>query len=403
MSLAPTRFAALLLPVASLSLLVSGVVGDRGSATFAGEQNAVLGGDIAPARAVLDPHPTFNGIAVDSQNHIVMMTDSNRKSLLVYDRNPNHAEAGITIPKHQVIGPATNAGFVTGALLDPEHREMFAVNNDIEDTMLVMPYDAEGNARPARLLAVPHQAWGVALGRSADEIAVSVETPNAIVVYRRAAEGVEAPRRVIQGPHTGMADPHGIFWDERHREIAVANHGNFRGLAKDVGFGCAPSLSEEGVEAGQFQAPSITVYSASAQGDVKPLRMIQGLRTRLDWPMGLAVDPAHNEIAVSNNGDNSILIFSRTARGDAAPVRIIGGPRTGINRPMGLALDATNDEIWVANFEGHTAVAFARSSSGNVPPTRVIRSGPPGAPSTGFGNPMAVGYDSKREQILVPN
>ena len=28
---------------------------------------------------------------------------------------------------------------------------------------------------------------------------------------------------------------------------------------------------------------------------------------------------------------------------------------------------------------------------------------PPGTPSPGFGNPQAVAYDSKREQILVPN
>jgi hypothetical protein len=38
-----------------------------------------------------------------------------------------------------------------------------------------------------------------------------------------------------------------------------------------------------------------------------------------------------------------------------------------------------------------------------VPPKRVVRNAPEGAPTCGFGNPMAVAYDSKRQQILVPN
>ena len=108
-------------------------------------------------------------------------------------------------------------------------------------------------------------------------------------------------------------------------------------------------------------------------------------------------------IAVANNGDNSILIYRRNATGDVAPVRAIRGARTGINRPMGLAIDTKNDEIWVANFGDHTALAFSRGDDGDRPPKRIIRSAPAGTPSAGFGNPMAVAYDSKREEILVPN
>ncbi len=368
------------------------------------DQPPPLGGDIVAARSILDPHPAFNGIAVDPENNIAVITDTNRKSVLAYDRGSGGNKSdGVTKPLRQIIGPETNIGFVAGVVLDPHNREIFAVNNDIEDTLFVMPYGAEGNARPSRLLAVPHQAWGLALGPSRNEIAVTVEIQNAIVFYRRTANGVEAPLRSIQGPQTGMADPHGIYWDEAHGEIGVANHGNFRGLAKDVGLGCVPTVDVEVSEHGKFQPPSITIYSAAAEGDAKSLRTLLGPRTQLDWPMGISVDGVHDEIAVANNGDDSILIFQRTARGDAPPVRVIRGPRTGINRPMGVAIDARHGEIWVSNFGDHTAVVFARTADGNVSPVRVIRSAPAGAPSTGFGNPMAVAYDSKREEILVPN
>ena len=363
------------------------------------------GGAIMPVRSIVDPYPVFNGIAVDSDNNIVAMTDGNRKSLLIYDRTAGSADSEEeTKPLRQMIGPETNIGFVAGIMIDPKKREVFAVNNDIEDTMLVLPCEAKGNVRPSRLLSVPHQAWGLAYSPARKEMAVSVEMHNGIVFYRLDADGVEAPLRAMQGPHTGLADPHGIAWDETHNEIAVANHGNFRGLAKNTGSGCVPSTApSDDAEVGEFQLPSITIYPATAKGDQKPSRTIQGSKTQLDWPMGLAMDPVHNEIAIVNNGDNSVLFYQRTASGDVAPVRAIRGPRTRINRPMGLAIDTKNDEVWVANFADHTALAFNRSDSGDQAPKRIIRNAPAGTPSAGFGNPMAMANDSKREEILVPN
>src|SRR5438105_199722 len=368
-------------------------------------QSKILGGDIPAAPSVVDPHPAFVGVAVDPINDIVVMADTNRKSVVSYDRNLSVSNSGeISDRRRQIIGPETNIGFVAGVAVDPGRRELYAVNNDIEDTMMVWSYDAQGNETPARLLAVPHQAWGVALSPSRNEVAVSIELQSAIVIYRREAVGLEAPIRYIRGAQTGMADPHGIYRDDKNNELAVANHGNFRGLLKNIGMGCeqvaASNVPDEG---GRFQPPSITFYSATAKGDEKPLRTIQGTHTQLDWPMGIDVDGVHDEVAVANNGDNSVLMFRRIARGDVAPLRTLRGLRTGINRPMGVSIDPKNNEIWVSNFGDHTALVFAREANGNAAPKRIIRSAPASAPSTGFGNPMAVAYDSKREQILVPN
>jgi len=84
-------------------------------------------------------------------------------------------------------------------------------------------------------------------------------------------------------------------------------------------------------------------------------------------------------------------------------VRIIRGARTGIVSPMGVAIDAKNDEIWVANYGDHTAAVFPRTATGNAAPKRIVRNAPAGTPTGGFGNPYAVAYDSKRDQLLVPN
>jgi DNA-binding beta-propeller fold protein YncE len=119
--------------------------------------------------------------------------------------------------------------------------------------------------------------------------------------------------------------------------------------------------------------------------------------------MSLDVDAKNDEIAVANSGDNRVLIFRRSDRGNVAPIRAIGGERTGLSGPMGVAIDSRNDEIWVTNYSDHSAVVFPRAASGNVAPKRVIRNAPIGTPSVGFGNPGAIAYDSKRDEILVPN
>jgi hypothetical protein len=66
-------------------------------------------------------------------------------------------------------------------------------------------------------------------------------------------------------------------------------------------------------------------------------------------------------------------------------------------------VDPKNGEIWVANWGDHSALAFDAGANGNAVPKRIIRSAPAGTPTPGFGNPEGLAYDSKREQLLVPN
>jgi DNA-binding beta-propeller fold protein YncE len=70
---------------------------------------------------------------------------------------------------------------------------------------------------------------------------------------------------------------------------------------------------------------------------------------------------------------------------------------------MGVSIDTKNNELWVANYGEHTALVFDRAAAGDVAPKRILRNAPAGSPTVGFGNPGAVAYDSKRDEILVPN
>jgi DNA-binding beta-propeller fold protein YncE len=356
-----------------------------------------------PARTIKDAYPNFLGVAVDPDNGRVVMSDSGLKGLLMYDRAGGTA-AGVdqvTKPLAELRGSRTEIGFVAGVALDRARKEKYTVNNDGGDKVVVFDYDATGNVKPKRDLLVTHQAWGVALDQKRDEMAVTVEINNHVEFYRRLATGKGIPHRFIKGNNTGLADPHGIVIDAEHDEIVVANHGNWTSLTSfDVGATSRPNTAPTG---GRFLLPSIRVFAAGAQGDVFPKRAIEGVKTGLNWPMSVDVDTKNDEIAVANSGDNRVLIFRRADKGNVAPIRAIGGSKTGLSGPMGVAIDASNDEIWVTNYSDHSAVVFARTATGDVAPKRVVRNAPIDAASVGFGNPGAVAYDSKRDEILVPN
>jgi DNA-binding beta-propeller fold protein YncE len=359
----------------------------------------VPGGDVPAARVVTDPYPTFDGLAVDPENNLVVMSDENRSSVLVYDRSAGSQSRAITEPKRHIIGPRTDLGFIAGVTLDPKNREIWIVNND-GGGVNVFSYDQHGDAKPIRELDVPHQSWGLSLDMTREEVAVTSQQYQGVTIYARTAEGASRPLRTIRGEQTQLADPHGVYLDGPGNEVFAANHGNWTEMR---------SYSDDAVmlpgeyKPGRFEQPSIRIYRGDANGNVPPIRTIQGKQTQLAWPMGIDVSRERNELAVANYGNNSVLVFARTANGDVAPTRVIGGSRTGIIGPVAVGFDRKNNEIWVANYGDHSAVVFDVGASGNVEPKRIIRNAPAGTPTTGFTNASAAAYDSKRSELLVPN
>ncbi len=115
------------------------------------------------------------------------------------------------------------------------------------------------------------------------------------------------------------------------------------------------------------------------------------------------MDQERGDLYVANDADDSVLVFRTTDQGDVSPTRLIRGSRTGLKYPTGVFVDLENDELWVSNMGNHSATVYPRTANGDVAPLRTIRSAPVGKLALAIGNPGAVGYDTKREQILVPN
>ena len=88
---------------------------------------------------------------------------------------------------------------------------------------------------------------------------------------------------------------------------------------------------------------------------------------------------------------------------DVAPISETKCPKTGIKHPPGITLDTKLGEVYVANMGKHSITVFPVTANGDVAPLRTIRGGPADQLALNIGNPGAVGYDTKRDQILVPN
>ena len=364
--------------------------------------------DLEPVRTLEDEYATYSAVAVDPVRNEIAIQDENLFQILIFDRLANTpASATMTEPKRILSGPATKIEFNCGLYIDPKNGDLYSVNNDTTDTTVIFEHGLQGNVPPSRELHTPHGTYGIAVDEINGEMFFSIEHDNAVVAFEKLASGEDQPLRLIQGDHTGLGDPHGIAVDAENNWLFVANHGSTHRVRPDPQRPPRPnwpltrSFAVPG--SGRSEPPSITVYERTAQGDAAPLRTIQGPRTQLNWPAQISLDPERSELFVANDGGNSVLVFRTTDDGDAAPTRVIAGPQTGLLNPTGVWVDTVHDEVVVSSMGNHSAMVFPRTASGDVAPLRTIRSAPLGKRALAIGNPGAVAYDSKRDELLVPN
>jgi 6-phosphogluconolactonase (cycloisomerase 2 family) len=275
--------------------------------------------------------------------------------------------------------------------VDPKNGDIYSVESDTGDKMVVFSRDANGNVKPKRILNTPHRVYNIAVDEVKQELFVTREFPAEVDVYRKEASGDEQPLRTIQGEETGLEAPHGIAVDSKNGLLFVNNWGHYSNFR-------IPGT-------GRFGPPSIRVYALGASGDAAPLREIRGEKTQLNWPAAMKINPENGDLYIANDIGQSVLVFraAATAQGNVAPVRVIKGPKTRLRNPTGVFIDTKNKEVWVSNLGNASATAYPLMANGDVAPLRVIRSAPEGKKSLNFGRTAAVAYDRNREQLLVPN
>ena len=247
---------------------------------------------------------------------------------------------------------------------------------------------ANGDAKPVRVI----QGQATLLARTSHHISVDpvhdqIVTTNpfaeAILFFRGSANGEEPPVRVIQGPktmllHSGVDN---ISVDPTHDEVFTANE----------------------------HTDAILVFNREASGDVDPIRIIRGPKTRLNGPKRAEVDPANNLLVVPQMGEpKGILIFNRTDNGNVAPKAIISGPKAGMEKegvkrlviyPEGKKIFALVREKKTAQgrMEGGFIGVWNYSDNGDVPPYALIRA----SGTTKLMSPGGIALNPEAKEIIV--
>jgi hypothetical protein len=141
-------------------------------------------------------------------------------------------------------------------------------------------------------------------------------------------------------------------------------------------------------------AEAVLFFRGDASGDEAPLRIIQGPNTLLEDNDELALDAEHGEVIVPTR--QAILVFSRLANGNAAPIRVIAGPKTMINRARGIAVDPFNNVIAVGNRDPQGILIFNRTDQGDVAPRAVIT-----GPKTGIYTTKGFTVNPERKELIA--
>jgi DNA-binding beta-propeller fold protein YncE len=349
----------------------------------------------APLRVIRDTRPAYNSVAINEKTGEVILQDNNLQEFAVFDRLTPTPEKDdeLSQPKRLVRGDHTMMEFDNGMYVDPSNGDIYSVQSDAGDRMLRFAGDSNGDANPISWLHTPHRAYNIAADEGKGELFLSVEYPPRIVIYPKGAKEQEQFSREIEGDNTGLDTPHGLAVDEKDRLLFVntwGHHSNFQ---------------VQGT--GKFYPPAIKVYPLDGRGDVKPLREISGDSSQLDWPGAMKYNPDNGDLYVANDIGQSVVVFAHVnsdkVKGDVAPVRVIHGPTTQLLNPTGIAIDRKNQEVWVTNLGNSTATVYPLMANGDLAPLRIIRSAPDGNRGPNFGRTNAVGYDTLRQEILVPN
>ncbi len=249
-----------------------------------------------------------------------------------------------------------------GVTFDPA-GDLFVQSYVSDATTFVFPW---GDATPSRLFRVDGpDSRSIAVDSTGNEYVASGEAAAVVSVAAPGASGSQSdfysvpPVRTITSLESGFAPWPSTLAIDRQGDLVVA------------------AVSPQG--------NAVEVFEGGATGSNSPRRVLSGTATDLGSCTGfdtcdhLAVAASARTgdlyVAVSTPTGARIEEFSATADGDVAPARILTGPGTGLDRRVvtGLAISSMNGDIYAmvkpAQFSGRGAVeVFRGGATGNASP-----------------------------------
>lgn len=310
--------------------------------------------------------------------------------------------------------------------------------------------------KPARVLRDPSAAFaGIAVDSVHNEVVLTDENTFGVTTYDRLTNTpprarMSEPKRTIRGLRTSIEFNCGIYVDPANGDIYTPNNDAFDNLvifhrdangdvpparklkAPHSTFGIAVDEQAEEMFVTVQDDHAVVVWKKSAKDDDLPVRVLQGSRTQLADPHGIALDPKTGVIFVTNWGTTntrppfgspsrgrpaewpvgvtevlrgsgkilppSVTIYPKDANGDTPPLRVIQGPKAQLNWPTAVTVDSEHGELFVANDTADSITVYSVNAAGDAMPIRVLK-----GPHSLIKNPTGIFYDVKNEELWVSN
>jgi hypothetical protein len=231
----------------------------------------------------------LHDMAYDPIRDEIVVNQFHADAILTFRGGANGNEAPVRI----IHGPDTQLALPARVGLDPVHREVFVPEGN---QVLVFPSEANGNVAPIRILKGPDTKLA-ARALSIDPVhnLLFVRGPTAdgrtgqILIFNRTDSGNAMPRAVIGGPNAGVSRDGLIINHPPREEIIVGVSSNYIGRQSADSF--------------------VGVWSEHDNGDVAPRWRIGGPNGTLRQTRGIAIDPKHKLIMISDKFENAVFSF----------------------------------------------------------------------------------------------
>jgi hypothetical protein len=245
---------------------------------------------------------------------------------------------GAQTPTRRIFGQASLLSRTVHDIRYNEVNDEIVVPSPFADAILTFRGGADGQEAPIRVIQGPKaQVDGSRLAIDSVHGEIFSFGRGGIQVFPINGNGDVEPLRVIAGPNTGGIDLQSIAVDPINNVIATTGRNN-----------------------------AILFFNRTDNGNVKPRNVIQGPKSQVDRINQMQIYPQARHLVVAMPGQQGLVepprvfvgVWNIDDNGDVPPkYRIFGGEST-LKKPFGIALNPEHRELYVSDMCLNGVVTF---------------------------------------------
>lgn len=274
---------------------------------------------------------------------------------------------GSAAPARKVEGQKSVLSRVMHSIVYDSVHDEIVVPHYFAQGILTFRGGVNGEEPPIRIIQGPHTRLRVPDRLDVDPVHDEIFVPQGeeVLVFPRTAVGDVAPIRILKGfPETVSAIAVGV--DPIHNLLVVGMERR-EGERGEIGDGGRTEIGRSEIERGGGAAEGLYIYNRTDAGNAKPRAVIGGPKNRINIGGPFVVYPPREEIIVPIRGKSGVLasdadfvgVWSLKDNGDVPPRWTIGGPKGALEHVHGVALNPKHKEIIISDKRTNSVLTYS--------------------------------------------